>query len=340
MRRTAAWVVAAALAGAAPGPPAAEPPQSGRPQVALPLAIDRLWLRAGGERREGDLIVSASGLEFTARKRVFSYPLDRVRVLSLGKMAGDVDTEWVVLAVGVSRPYDLIGLRDGSKWGYGGRTQEIYHQLRSVMKQLGAAQFRVPPGHVVHEDPEHTCTFAIPDGWSSYLDSLVVLGGRAALGTTILSRDRVRYVEREGSADARVVDDLELLDRILAGESPGFFVERTEAGRGMRCEGFSAAGKERVLQRARDDLVFAEGWEVVQAPAVTAAEIGGCQGLHVVGRSRRPDGAEVVLELYAAAPGDRLHLFGLRALAARLDEHREPFATAVATVTFGVALSD
>jgi hypothetical protein len=340
MTAAAAWVVAAALAGVTLEPAAPEPPAEGAPRVALPLAIDKLWLRVGGGRRDGDLIVSEGGIEFTGRKRAFSYPFERIRVVSLGTMRGDVDTEWIVLAIGVRPPYELIGLRDGSKWGFGSRTREIYHQLRQVLKQQSAAQFRVPQGHVPYEDPEHACTFAIPEGWNSYLESLVVLGGRAAHGTTILSEQPVRRVERDGPGEARVADDLELLDRILAGESPGFFVERAAASRGMGCEGFSAAARESVLARAREDLVFGDGYEVLQAPVASAADLGGCRGLHVVGRSRRPDGAEVVLELYAAARGETLHLFGLRALSDRHAEHRGPFATAVATATFGVALQD
>ena len=65
--------------------------------------------------------------------------------------------------------------------------------------------------------------------------------------------------------------------------------------------------------------------------------MGGCEGLHIVGRSRRGDGNELVLELFAVARRDTLYLFGLRALAQHHEDFRAPFATAVASVKFSVA---
>ena len=124
---------------------------------------------------------------------------------------------------------------------------------------------------------------------------------------------------------------------LIAGESPGFFVERGRASRGMSCTGFSESARERVLRRARQDIVFGEDFEVLTAPAATVDTGGECVALHIVGRSRRPDGAELVLELYAAARGETLYVFGLRALADRYEDHRKAFAVSIATVKFAGA---
>jgi hypothetical protein len=336
MMRAVVCIVALLLAPAAPVASAEPPPEE--PTIALPLTLDKLWYRSGGKKREGDLTVSAEGFEFTTRKRVFSIPLERLHVVSYGKLRGDVDTDWIVLSVGVGAPYDLVAFRDGSKWGYGSRTRELYNQLRRVLEQLAAAQYDAPDGYAPYEDPDRTMSTVIPEGWHSYLESLVLVGGRAARGTTILSEQKVRTVEQTSEGRAESVDDLELLDRILAGESPGFFIERDDAVRGMGCDGFSGGATERILERARRDLAFGEGYEIVAAPAASPATVGDCEGLRVLGRSRRQDGAEVVLELFAAAQGDTLTLVGLRALADRYEQHREPFRVAVDSVRFGVAL--
>jgi len=132
------------------------------------------------------------------------------------------------------------------------------------------------------------------------------------------------------------VDDLELLDAILAGESPGFFLEREENHRGMSCGRISPSSRQRVLAYARRDLVFGKDYEVLEAPTVTPAMVGGCEAWRVTGRTRRPDGAEVVLEIYAAANGETLYFFGQRSLADRHAAHREPFAAALETVKYSV----
>lgn len=337
MKRALAILVAAWLCGVAPAAEPSVAPRQDGPTVALPLTIDKLWYRAGGKRRQGDLIVSEDGLELVAQKRAFAIPLDRIQFISFGEMKGDVDTQWVLLKVGVSTPYDIVGLRDGRKWGYGGRTEEVYQQLRRALQQLAAGQYRVAPGYQAYEGPDRKCALAIPEGWSAYLESLVVVAGHSAWGTTILSAEPIRTIETKADGAVRTVDDLELLDAILAGESPGFFVERARASRGMSCTGLSASARDRVLTRARQDIVFGEDFEVLAAPAATVDTVGGCEALHVVGRSRRPDGADLVLELYAATSGETLYVFGLRALADRYEDHRKAFAASVASVKFAAS---
>lgn len=339
MRRTLAILLAAWLCGFALAVEPSFESDADDSAIALPLTIEKLWYRAGGKRRLGDLIVSEDGFELVARKKAFVIPLDRIQFVSYGTMKGDVDTEWVLLTVGVAPPYDVIGVRDGRKWGYGGRTAEVYRQLRRALEQLAAGQFRVAPGYRAYEGPDRGCALAIPEDWSIYLESLVVVAGRPPGGTTIFSEQPIRAIETEADGAVKAVDDLELLDAILAGESPGFFIERRRAGRGMSCSGFSGSARERVLTQAREDIAFGEGFEVLVPPAATVDSVGGCEALHVVGRSRRPDGAEVVLDLYAAARGETLYFFGLRALADRYEDRRPTFAASVATVKFAADAS-
>jgi hypothetical protein len=189
-------------------------------------------------------------------------------------------------------------------------------------------------GYQAYEDADRGCAFAIPATWSTYVESLVLAQQRAPGGTTVFSAEEIREVVKTSEGGTRAEDDLELLDAIVAGEKPGFFLEREPAGRGMKCLGFSPKARERVLASAREDLVFGEEYETLQPPVATSHPVGGCEGLRILGRSRRPDGAEVVLEMYAAANGDRLYYLFMRALADRYEEARKPLANALETVRF------
>jgi hypothetical protein len=307
------------------------------PRIELPLTIEKLWYRTGGKRRQGYLTVGEEGLEFTTKKKTFLIPLERVHHISYGTIKSDVDTEWAVLTVGATEPYVMVGFRDGKKWGYGNRTREVFERLRGVMRQLSAAQYRVPDGHQTYEDPDHGCMLAFPDSWHAYVESLVLVGSRSSLGLTVLSEAPIRTVEKSANGPARNTDDLELLDAVLAGESPGFFVERTEVKRGMSCNGFSSGARTRLLRWAAEDLIFDADHEMLEAPSATQETVGGCGALRLIGRSRRrSDGNDVVLEIFAVARGDTLYLFGLRALADRYEEHRKVFAAAVDSVRFPV----
>ncbi len=339
MRTAFAIVATLCLGGAAPiafdGAPATE---GQAPRVSLPLTIEKIWYRSSGKRRHADLTITEDGFEFTARKKVFSFPMDRIRVISFGKMKNDVDTDWIVMSVGVTRPYDIVGFRDGKKWGYGGRTREIFYDLRRVLKSLSVAQYRISPGYQSYEDPNSGCTLAVPESWSSYVESLVLIGSHSPSGTTILSAEPIRHIETTASGKTKSVDDLEMLDAILAGMTPGIFIERSRAGQGMGCRGFSKSARQRLLTRASEDRLFGEGHEVVEAVTASPGVVDGCEALRIRGRSRRDDGTEVVLDLMAAAPGETLYVFGLRASGERYASDLETFETALSTVKFSVAL--
>ena len=73
--------------------------------LALPTAIDKVWLRtdkagwAGvkSRRSSGDLIITEEALDFGGQKKAFYIPLDAIVMVSLGKLKNDVNTDWVVL---------------------------------------------------------------------------------------------------------------------------------------------------------------------------------------------------------------------------------------------------
>jgi len=287
-------------------------------EVALPLTLDRVWLRLGsgaglgrGFKSLGDLVVTAEELEFVTRKRTVFIPMERLGVLSYGKMKGDVDTDWAVIALGRGTPPELIGVRDGSKLGYGARTRSIFLRLKAALKAAAAGPYRVPAGFAAYEGLDDTCALAVPADFQATVQSIARVGSRTPWG-------HVTFQAPQGS-----------------GAAPAFFFERSEAARGSDCGGLTASAREALAARARSDDVWAAGSapEVVVEPA----RIDGCEGLRVLARGRGTDGGETVVELLSAASGSMQVTFGLRAPAERAAEFRAPLAGSLATFRFGVA---
>ena len=339
MRRAAAILAALWMACVATVAAESSAAADEKPQVSVPVTIEKIWYRSGGKKRLGDLTITADELEVQAKKKSFVIPLDRIQVISYGKMKKNVETDWIVMSVGVSQPFDIVGIRDGSKWGFGSRTREVYFQLRSLLRRLGAAQYRVEQGYQVYEDPDASCALAIPDNWSTYLDSVVLVGSRSPSGTTIFSEEPIRSTETTPEGVTRPVDDLETLDALLAGEISGFFVERLNARSGMSCEGFSRGARERMLDRVREDPLFGESCRMQGVPETAEHTVGECEALRVIGRCARDDGKPVLLDLVATASGETLYVFGLRALEERYEKDLEVFERALSTVKFSVAVS-
>jgi tRNA(Leu) C34 or U34 (ribose-2'-O)-methylase TrmL len=329
-----AAALALALLAAAPvlaQAAAAPPPAPAAGDVALPLTLDRVWLRLGsgaglgkGFKSLGDLLVTAEGLEFVTRKRTVFIPSERLGVLSYGKIKGDVDTDWAVIALGQADPPELIGVRDGSKLGYGARTRSIFERLKAALKAARAGPYRVPPGLVAYEGLDDTCALAVPEGFEAAVQSIVHAGGRIPWGSVVFSAPAAA-----GATEA------EHLARVLEGETPAFSFERAEAALSSDCGGLSAPAQAALVERARRDGLFAAG--SASTPTTEPVTIDGCRGVRVLARGRRDDGREAVLELLAAARGSMQVVFGLRALSEHHAEFRRPLDAALATFRFGVA---
>ena len=298
---------------------------AGAAEIALPTTFDRVWCRNNKKKLTGDLTISAEGLVLVGKKRTVSIDLDSILMVSLGKMGRDVDTDWAILTVGRPGATRIVGFRDGAKLGYGKRTPEIYEALRAAMKKLSAGPYRVPPGFAAYDAVDHQVVLAVPEDWSPYVQSSVVVNDRALWGTILFSAEPIRL--GTGGEDSGLL-------AVQTGRAPALRLERREATKGMSCEGFTPAARKAILRLAEERLRFARGYEPAQAPLATDVSMGDCAALRVVGRARGPDGVEGVLDLHAVTNGDTLFLLELRSLAESYDERRALLEQAVATWVF------
>lgn len=309
---------------------------SEKPAVELPMTVDELWHRTGGKKRSGYLIVSEDGLEFVARKKSFQIPIDRLQFVDFGTMRGDVDTDWVVLTVGVKAPYDLIGIRDGALWGFGKRTRTIHANLLLAMRELAAAQYSVSQGHRAFQTQDLKCSFEIPDEWHLLVESGGV--GPSASAEVVFSARKIREVAQDETGRARSVDDHDLLDAVNAGEQAGFRVRQAVAVRGMSCDGFSNSVREQ-LTREFEARMSRDGLSLVGEVAEGRATVGDCDALHWVARGLDRQSRLVHVEAHALAKNGRMYFLSFRELDEALGA-RTAYENAVRTLRLGGALPE
>jgi hypothetical protein len=319
--------LAAAVLGAA----------NGRAEEPLPVTtLEQVWYHEpkGASlfqlfNTAGDLTITPTELLFSTGKRTIDLPLERIRVVSFGRLAGDVDTDWALLDVGQPGAPRIVAIRDGRKLGFGGRTREIYEHLEQALRRARAAQFAVPPGYRLFDDFRQQFTLAIPEGYATHLGSVVYVDGQARWGTSAFS---ARPIRRRGPGAPEI--DEELLAELRAGRASGFTLERREVSGGMRCDGITDKARAAILARAGIDPLL--GTIVLGVPEATPARIGGCEALRLSARGVVSPGEETIVDVYAVARGETLFLFRQRAVAARLDEERKVFETALSTLTFAL----
>jgi hypothetical protein len=251
-------------------------------------------------------------------------------------MRGDVDTDWVVMTVIDESGKRLVGLRDGRKLGYGQHSDEIYNAILFAVRHAGAAQYEVPEGFRTYDELDGQFTMGIPVEWSISHRTLIATEESGYWGEVIFSDEPV-VSDAGPDVELREKQRREALRAIDDGESGAIFVDRREALRGMRCEGFSEKAIASLEQWASEDPLFDQGRGVEESRRTEPTIIDGCTGVRIVWRRRLPEQAERVLDLRVIADEKIVFLFGLRTQSDRYDEDLVVFQKAVASVRLSVA---
>lgn len=318
MRVAAAGALIAYLFGIAPVLAAEE--------IRLPATFKKVWIRGekaggwGGGRGSGELSVTARALEFNSKKIKKSrvLPLDSIVAVSFGRMRGDVDTSWVVVRYRDEGQERIIGLRDGTKLGYGIATRSIHEVVREALRQAGAAQYDVGPGLQTYDELDRHFTLAYPEGWSSYHRVIVDAGDNRILGRLTFSVAEVP--EGRAAASPEAQEEVErTLSRIDRGEIAAFEVLREESGDGMSCQGFSKHG----LRRLQERFAFRDAVPV---------SFGGCRGLRVT-----TAGPDLRVDRGFVAHDGILYVLSHRTAADDPQRGAEEFAEALRTLRFSDA---
>jgi hypothetical protein len=310
--------------------------------TAQPTTFKKVWYRTEKKRgvmgasAVGELTVTPTEIRIDTRKKEITIPLDSIETISFGKMRGDVDTDWIVLEIVVDESSRLVGLRDGRKFGYGQRTEQLYELILAGVKQAGAAQYDVPEGYQAYDRLQAQFTLTVPLGWTAYPRSLIEVDGLALWGEIVFV-PHSQVPDKDVSAEDRQELRRQSLAAVDDGSSGAFYVDRREALRGMRCEGFSEKAMARLLEWAVQDPLFAGGRGSEESTRTEPAIIDDCNGLRIVRRSKQVDQEELILDLRAVSDDETVFVFGLRSRAGRYEEDLKRFDTAVGSVRFSVA---
>jgi hypothetical protein len=172
-------------------------------------------------------------------------------------MKGDRDTEWVLLILRNDPVGTSVALRDGSRFGFGRRTQEIADGLREAFRAAHAAQWNLPDDRSFFEGLGHQVRFDYPDAWDVVPGEVVYQDGVNRWGVVIL--------EPANAAAVRF--------------------ERREASGRDRCDRFS----DHAVERLREEFAGENGALGSRMPVdmlrSSEVDIGGCTGVRIAGES-------------------------------------------------------
>lgn len=333
---TGALVLVAGLRAGAPGLAEDAPPAG---EETYPRTVHKVWYRTGtdrgitGPKLTGDLVITPESLEFLADKRDISIPFDAVRMISLGQMRGDVDTEWVVLSIFRGESHELVGLRDGRRMGYGQGTGELYDTLRATARRYSLAQFAAPEGFRPYAELDRVFALAVPASWSSYHHDLGTVKGIVRWGTVVFTPPAA-YGEGQSAPPASRSRDVPA--ELRQGHGPAWVIVRREVAPGMSCEGFARGALRTLAEWIATDPFFGPPIALADPPPFEPVQIEGCAGLRVVARG--PEGGDdaPLLDLRVVAREDVALLMGLRSTVARHERDREPFEKGVASLRLAV----
>jgi len=318
------------------GPASAEEP------FALPHTIANVWYRtdtqrgAFGPKHEGDLRITSEALEFSARKIELVIPLASLQIISFGPLGADFDTDWVVIGTERDGVRGLLGLRDGSRLGYGGRTPRIFATLMRVVRERGVAQFAAPDGLEPYTQLDRQIALATPRGWGAFQHGIAGLSETGVTGTILFSPEFAS--DRSGAAAADPdTERAEPVCRIRTGESPGWILDIRKAKRGMRCTGFTDKGLAELKRWIAADELLGRDLTGPTGGALTPVSIDRCSGVSGVWRGSVDGAIDVVVELRATSDDDFVYLLALRTSAEHAVELGPTFSSGLGTVRFAVA---
>jgi hypothetical protein len=252
-------------------------------------------------------------------------------------MRGDVDTEWVVLTVKSDGERSMIGLRDGSRWGYGHRTREIYEMLVRAVEDLSAAQFSRTPGFEPYTELDHVFAMPIPQGWSSYHHELVAVDGVVRWGVVVFSEQPLidPHAEIPLSPTSNRTERKRVLRELQQGKATAWILRRFESSGGMSCAEFKHKTLHTLRRQIAEDPFFGVPFTITDdQPFETVSSIDDCATLRLKLEAVTEEDRTVVLDLRMVSRGGAVALIGLRTTAEDYDHERKMFDEAVRELRF------
>lgn len=186
-----------------------------------------------------------------------------------------------------------------------------------------------------YEGNRNQFTVDIPDGWhvvdqSPYSDTGVVAFYSKPLEAKY-DKDPVVNQQRQQAM-------MDLLDDMVSGAVPSFFMDRYKADKGMSCEGFDARSQKKKVKIFVKSDALGRGSKVVGKPDVSTTEFGGCKGLKVLILADAVDGQSMQMLVYSAAVDGLTYDFVLMTESTYFAQNLPWFERVIASVRLTAAL--
>jgi len=310
--------------------------------LALPHTIDKVWYRTDtahgtfGRKHEGDLRITTEALELSAPKTELVIPLAALRMISYGPMGADFDTDWVVIGTERDGTRGRVGLRDGSRLGYGARTPQLFDTLMRVAREHGLAQFAAPAGFVPYTRFDGQLALAVPEGFRPLQHGIVAIREATVTGTVVFSAAVPTGKLEDGgglSDEARA----EVMRRVARAESPAWVLAIREAKRGMRCSGFRDKGLAEVRTWIGEHELLGRDLAGPEPSALAPVHVDRCTGFRETWRGSIDGAVPVVVEVRVLSDDEFVYVLALRTGAEDEQEARATFERGAGTLRLAVA---
>lgn len=310
--------------------------------LALPHTIDKVWYRADtqhgsfGPKHEGDLRITTEALELSAPKAELVLPLAALRMISYGPLGTDFDTDWVVIGTERDGTHGRVGLRDGSRMGYGARTPQLFDTLMRVARERGLAQFAAPAGFVPYTRFDRQLALVVPEGFHPLQHGIVAIREATVTGTVVFSSEVPAGRLEDGgglSDEARA----EVIRRIARAESPAWVLAIREAKRGMRCSGFRDKGLAELRAWIDEHELLGRDLSGPEPSALVPVSIDRCSGLRGTWQGTLEGRLPVAVDVRAVSDDEFVYVLALRSRAEREAAVEETFQHGVGSLRFAVA---
>ena len=185
--------------------------------------------------------------------------------------------------------------------------------LGALLFSLSAfAQTDAPVGDDTAFKPYHgnrdQFTLEIPDGWHVVDQSPF---GNAGVIAFYSQPVEVRLDKDPVVAEQQRQAFITMLNGMLSGEIPSFFMDRYKADKGMTCTGFDARALKKKLRIYAKSDALGKKAKLLGEPEVATTPVGGCLGIRVMMRANTATGATMHMLVYSAAVGDTTYDFVL-----------------------------
>lgn len=171
-------------------------------------------------------------------------------------------------------------------------------------------------------------TLDIPGTWTPFDQN-----PRASEGViAFYSQSPIQPVAKDADPEEQAAKFRKLAEGLVSGAVPSFWAERSKAGKGMSCTGFSEQAQAKKVKYFAKGTARGQRAKITGQPDVSKIEFAGCQGLRVLMHADIPGSPGLTMLAYSATADNVNYDFILLNEPSYLEQNRLWFERIMTTV--------